>query len=125
MDLDTAIPTRSRIRLLSPRAQIYATLLLMGNRQSPAQTYRIDAGADLERHIDDVRVMGTVTRVPTVIYAFERGGHLTLRTLEVGCGKSIAPALLEIAQARGIDGRTTGPCGRQMDTFPLEDIFPN
>ena len=85
----------------------------------------IDVGADLEQHIDDVRVMGTVTRVPTVIYAFERGGHLTLRTLEVGCGKSIAPALLEIAQAQGIDGRTTGPCGRQMDTFPLEDLFLN
>ena len=83
----------------------------------------MDVGADLTHHIDDVRVMGTVTRVPTVIYAFERGGLLTLRTLEVGCGKSIAPALLEAAQARGIDGGIAGSSGRQMDTFPLEELF--
>ncbi len=83
----------------------------------------IDTGTELGQHIADAGFNITVTRVPTVVLAFERGGVLTLRIQEVGCRKSIAPALLETSRSLGIPGSMGGPVVKYMDAFPLEELF--
>ena len=77
----------------------------------------------LERYIENVNVLSTVTRVPIVAGAGEWKGLLHIRTQEIGCENSIAPAILEIAESIGISGSMRPPFIKQFDTFPLEELY--
>lgn len=79
--------------------------------------------AALERYIENVDVVSTVTRVPIAAVGCEWKGLLHIRTQEIGCENSIAPAILEIAEAIGITGSMKPPFTKQFDTFPLEELY--
>lgn len=79
--------------------------------------------AALDRYIENVDVVSTVTRVPIVAGACEWKRLLHIRIQEIGCENSIAPAILEIAEAIGITGSIKPPFTKQFDTFPLEELY--
>ena len=81
------------------------------------------AGTALEKYIEDVSAVGTVTRVPIVANVWEWKGLLHFRTLEIGCEHSIAPAVLEIADGLGITGRMMAPFEIRLDYYPLEELY--
>ena len=83
----------------------------------------IDVGAALDRYIEDVSVLSTVTRVPVVVLAYEWRGLLHFRAQEIGCDNSIAPAALEIAGEQGIACTMPASSVVRLDTFPLEELF--
>ena len=83
----------------------------------------IDPGAGLEKHIRDIRILGTVTRVPIVAYAYEWQGLLHIMTQEIGCRNSIAPALMEIAGELGINGEMADTFLNVLDDFPLQELY--
>ena len=83
----------------------------------------IDPGAGLEKHIRDIRILGTVTRVPIVAYAYEWQGLLHIMTQEIGCRNSIAPALMEIAGELGINGEMADTFQNILDDFPLQELY--
>ena len=83
----------------------------------------IDVGAALDRYIEDVSVLSTVTRVPVVVLAYEWRGLLHFRAQEIGCDNSIAPAALEIAGKLGIACTMPASSVVRLDTFPLEELF--
>ena len=77
----------------------------------------------LDKYIDNVDVVSTVTRVPVTAGACEWKGQLHIRIQEAGCENSIAPAMLEIAGTIGITGRMKPPFMKRFDTFPLEELY--
>ena len=79
--------------------------------------------AALDRYIENVDVVSTVTRVPIVAGACEWKGLPHIRTQEIGCENSIAPAILKTAEAIGITGSMKPPFTKQFDTFPLEELY--
>ena len=79
--------------------------------------------AALERYIENVDVVSTVTRVPIAAVGREWKGLLHIRIQEIGCENSIAPAILEIAESIGITGSMKPPFTKQFDTFPLEELY--
>ena len=83
----------------------------------------MEAGTALENNIENVSVVGSVTRVPIVADVWEWKGLLHFRTLEIGCENSIAPAVLEIADGLGIEGRLMAPFEKRLDYFPLEELY--
>ena len=84
--------------------------------------FEVDAA--LDRYIGNVDVVSTVTRVPIVAVGCEWKGLLHIRTQEIGCENSIAPAILETAEAIGITGSMKQPSfTKQFDTFPLEELY--
>ena len=66
--------------------------------------------------------MNTVTRNPVIAVAWERRGMLTIKSMEAGCEKSIAPAIADIAGELGISCGMTDPCPQCFDSFPLEEL---
>ena len=84
-----------------------------------------DSGEAIEPYIDSVDYYSTVTRVPIVASGFERNGILHLKTLEIGCENSIAPALLETAGAYDLAGRMEDSFEICFDSFPMEELYQN
>jgi len=82
-----------------------------------------DAGDEIAPCIDSIDYFSTVTRVPIVVNGFERNGILYLKTLEIGCENSIAPAILGTASAYGLQGRMTDAFEICFDSFPMEELF--
>jgi hypothetical protein len=79
--------------------------------------------AALDKYIENVDVVSTLTRVPIIAGACEWKGLLHIRIQEIGCENSIAPAILEIAENIGINGKMMPPFQKQFDTFPLEELY--
>ena len=77
----------------------------------------------IDKYIENVDVVSTVTRVPIAAGACEWKGLLHIRVQEAGCEISIAPAILEIAESIGITGRMLPPFTKQFDSFPLEELY--
>lgn len=77
----------------------------------------------LKHYIDSVDVYSTVTRIPIIVSGFERNGVLHLKTEEIGCGSSIAPAILELAGTYGLEGRMEDSFEICFDSFPMEELF--
>ena len=77
----------------------------------------------IDKYIENVDVVSTVTRVPIVAGVCEWKGLLHIRVQEAGCETSIAPAILEIAESIGITGKMLPPFMKQFDTFPLEELY--
>ena len=77
----------------------------------------------LEKYIEDIRVLSTVTRVPITAIGYEWKDLLHIRTQEIGCETGIAPAILEIAEKQGIAGKMAGSFIHRFDTFPLEELY--
>ena len=83
----------------------------------------IDHGEAIEPYIDSFDYYSTVTRVPIVASGFERNGILHFKTLEIGCEHSIAPVLLEIARAYGLEGKMEDSFELCFDSFPMEELY--
>ena len=79
--------------------------------------------AALEKYIEDIHVLSTVTRVPITAIGYEWEGLLHIRTQEIGCETGIAPVILEIAEEQGIEGKMAGSFIHRFDTFPLEELY--
>ena len=82
-----------------------------------------DAGDAVGPYIQSVDYSSTVTRVPIVVSAFERNGTLHLKTTEIGCRNSIAPAILEIAEGYGLYGSISDHFEMCFDSFPMEELY--
>ena len=82
----------------------------------------IDMGDELDQYIEDFSEVNTVTRNPVIAVAWERRGMLTIKIMEAGCEKSIAPAIADIAGELGISCGMTDPCPQCFDSFPLEEL---
>jgi hypothetical protein len=83
----------------------------------------MDAGAVLDKYIEDFGAVGTVTRIPIIASIYEWKGMLRFRIEEIGCENSIAPAILEIMGGLGITGTGIAPYEIRFDTFPLEELY--